>query len=116
MTTSHTLRAATAGAMLAQQLHLCIAAEASSQPYPPVEAIDFDTPEDVARAFELTASILGIQSPDDEERARLVLLFQALAEIIAVQGADLEANFYNLIHQRGHKTAWRQYVGREGTA
>lgn len=114
--TNHNLRAASAGALLAQQLRLCVAAAARQRPYPPVEELDFKSPDEVGRAYEAAALILGVPYQTAQDKARLVLLFQALANIIAVQGSDLEASFYNLIHQAEHKTVWRQSVGKEGTA
>lgn len=110
------LRTASAGALLAQQLRLCIAADARHQPYPPVEDLNFESTEEVARAYEAAALIIGVQHQTALDKTRLVLLFQALAKIIAVQGSDLEASFYNLINQEGGKYVVRQYVAKEGTA
>jgi len=113
---SRQLRAAVAGAMLAEQLRLCIAAEACERPYPPVEAIDFDSPEAVGRAFELVATVLGFPALDEECKARLVMLFQALAEIIALQGSEMEASFFNLISEEETKCVVRSYAPQASRA
>jgi hypothetical protein len=116
MMDSRDLRAASAGALLAQQLRLCMRAEAQAKPYPPVENVGFDSPHEVADTFGVIAAVLGNQTPDEQAHARLVMLFQALAEVISEQGCDLEAKFYNLIHPGETKSVWRTYVSQEGVA
>jgi hypothetical protein len=108
---NHQLRAASAGAMLAQQLRLCIQAEAKGRPYPPIEDVDFDSPDDVGRAFDTVLAIIGIHPASEEDRARAVVLFQALAEMIAQQGSDLEVNFFNLISEDQSKMVVRNDRG-----
>lgn len=110
------LRAASAGAMLAQHLRLCLRANAQGKPPPAVEDIDFKTPAEVGRAFEMVAAFLGNRTPDEQAIARLLMLFQALAEVIAHQGCDLEASFHNLINPGETKTVWRTYVSQQGAA
>jgi|SRR3954463_5207661 hypothetical protein len=108
------LRAASAGAMLAKQLRLCIQAKANDHPYPPVDAIDFDGPDDVGNAFGMVAAICGIYPADEDDKARACILMTALAEMIAEQGSDLEVSFFNLISENGCKEVIRN--GKETAA
>jgi hypothetical protein len=101
------LRAASAGAMLAQQLRNCIQAKATDQPYPPVDAIDFDGPEAVGNAFGMVAAICGIYPANEDDKARACILMTALAEMIAEQGSDLEVSFFNLISEDQSKMVVR---------
>jgi 5,10-methenyltetrahydromethanopterin hydrogenase len=101
------LRAASAGAMLAQQLRNCIQAKANDQPYPPVDAVDFEGPDDVGNAFGMIAAICGIYPADEDDKARACILMTALAEMIAEQGGDLEASFFNLISEDHSKMVVR---------
>lgn len=110
------LRAASAGALLARQLQLCITAEANSRPYPSADKVRFTDPGQVAEAYELAGLILGLEDCDPEQKVRLVTLFQALAEIIAQQGSDLEARFFNMIFEGESKCIVRSYGRRGGTA
>jgi hypothetical protein len=113
---NHTLRTASAGALLAQHLRLCWLSEGQGKPYPAVTQTGFETPCEVARALEVVAAVLGNRHPDEQDLARLVTLFQMLAEVISEQGCDLEANFYNLIHPGETKSVWRTYLSQEGAA
>jgi hypothetical protein len=108
---NHQLRAASAGAMLAQHLRNCIKAKASDRPYPPVDDIDFDGPDDVGNAFAMVAAICGIYPADEDDKARACILMTALAEMIAEQGSDLEVSFFNLISEDQSKMVERHDRG-----
>lgn len=105
------LRAASAGAMLAQHLRNCIQAKATDRPYPSVDAIDFDSPADVGTAFGMIAAICGIYPANEDDKARACILMTALAEMIAEQGSDLEVSFFNLISEDQSKMVERRDRG-----
>jgi hypothetical protein len=94
------IRAAAAGVLLAQHLRLCIQAHADDEPYPSpddIDAIDFSSPESVEYALNVVAAMAGIQPVTHRDRLRILRLFQALAELIAVQGSELEVSLWGLI-------------------
>jgi hypothetical protein len=106
---AYELRAATAGAILAQHLRFCIYAEAKGIAYPDPDDIGFDSPDDVEAGIRLMCALAGIADPTPDALAKMLRLFTALAEVIGDQGAELEAAMFNLISPDGFKTATKAF-------
>jgi hypothetical protein len=112
-TPPYEVRAAAAGCALAKQLQACVYAESRGEAHPPIDQID-DTPvEEIERGYEFAAIILGMKDPDERQRIFLVRFFQALAELVAEQGAELEVYLYNMISDDGYKVVQRVNQGEE---
>lgn len=103
MEPDYDLRAASASAILAEQLRRCILAHLHGKPFPGPEAVNFDDPEQIDHAFRTVAALSGLDPDDEHNIVRMLRLFQALAEMLAEQGADLEITLHNIISVTLHK-------------
>jgi len=97
MEPSYSLRAASASAILAEQIRRCILAHLDGKPFPDPEDITFDDPEQIDHAFRTVAALSGLDPDDEHNVVRMLRLFQALAEMISEQGSDLEITLHNVI-------------------
>jgi hypothetical protein len=106
-TPPYEVRAAAAGCALAKQFQACVYAESRGEAHPYIDQID-DTPvEEIEQGYEFCSIVLGIRDPDERQRVHIVRFFQALAELVAEQGSELEAYLYNMISDEGYKVVQR---------
>lgn len=91
------MRAAMAAAILAEQFRRCILAHTDGKPMPDPEAVTFTDPDQVEIAFRTSAAFCGLDPDEERNVSRVMRLFQALAEMLAEQGADLEITLHNII-------------------
>ena len=85
-------RAMTAGVFLARHLIRCIEAHSADTPPPEPGADvleDDDSGDGIQHILDFSAVILGLRGTSGYEK-RLLRFYQALAEMIARQGAELE--------------------------
>jgi len=92
------VRAAAAGALLARHLYRCVRCDAAGEPMPELDLDAFGSPDAIDYHFAVVAALLGIDPSDDRKRHRVMIVMQALAEMIVEQGAQLECEFAGIIH------------------
>jgi hypothetical protein len=104
MMPSDTLRRETAGALLVTHLAACARAVADGDDELPELDLDpWQGPDDVALAVATVTALLGHRPDDKRKQGRVLRMFQALAELIADQGAQLECDMTLVIHgERRH--------------
>lgn len=99
------IRAMTAGVFLARHLLRCIDAHGNGDDPPEPEMDVLGDDQGIQRILDFSAAILGISDQEDYEQ-RLLRFFQALAEMIALQGAELECMMHSTLHDDDERQAF----------
>lgn len=99
------IRAMTAGVFLARHLLRCIEAHGNGDDPPEPEADELRGDRGIQHILDFSAAILGINGAPDYE-ARLLRFWQAVAEMISLQGADLECLMHAVLHDNDEHQAY----------
>jgi hypothetical protein len=102
---SYEIRAMTAGVFLARHLLRCIEARAQDVEPPEPASDDLSGDAGIQHVLDFSATILGITAAPGYE-ARLLRFYQALAEMISLQGAELECMMHATLHDNDERQAY----------
>ena len=102
---SYETRAQTAGLFVARHLLRCIEAHAADDdpPEPDIDELGGDI--GIQHLLDFSAALLGIMHEPGYEK-RLLRFWQAMAEMLAAQGADLEAMTHAVLHDDDEHQAY----------
>lgn len=114
MEDDYEVRAQTGGAMLAHHLCACMWAVANDKPFPEFDDIPWTDGDGVEADVMTVCALLGMNPDTTRNKMRVVRLFQALAEMLAAQGAAIECELANVIHNE-HRQAMVFKISDEPT-